>query len=233
VQTGSISLSVSGGKPDYHFNWSNGETRSELSNLAAGDYAVTVSDANNCTASSDFTVGINYNLQVSISGQNTVVNGQPVQLDAEANVDHSNVYSWTPSAYLTCGTCNVTEAQPAETSLFTVSVTDMNGCTAMDTITIDVDSRTSIFIPNAFSPNNDGNNDLFHVYGELSGVRYFELVVFDRWGEKVYETNDYASGWDGQFRGQPAPVGTYVYVATVTFADGTEKNYKGSVNLFR
>jgi gliding motility-associated-like protein len=87
------------------------------------------------------------------------------------------------------------------------------------------------FIPNAFTPNNDGNNDIFKVYG--SSIRELTMRVYNQWGELIFETKNAQNGWDGTWKGRPEAVGVYVYVAQVTFYNNVQIKRKGTVNLIR
>jgi len=88
-----------------------------------------------------------------------------------------------------------------------------------------------IFVPNTFTPNGDGQNDILKVYG--NNIQTLNMMVFSQWGEKVFETKDPNQGWDGTYKGKQQPVGVYVYVVQVTTADGKIFSKKGSVNLIR
>jgi trimeric autotransporter adhesin len=88
-----------------------------------------------------------------------------------------------------------------------------------------------VFIPNTFSPNNNGIDDNFAVYSTV--MKTMHLAVFNQWGVKVFETNDPKGMWDGNFKGQPQAVGVYIYVVTGTLFDGTKVNQKGTFNLIR
>jgi len=90
------------------------------------------------------------------------------------------------------------------------------------------------FIPNAFTPNNDGRNDVFFDGVPPMDIQAYEMIIFNRWGEKVYSSNDYRFVWDGSFQNQKdAPSGTYVYLINVVTHNGKEHNFRGSVNLIR
>ena len=89
----------------------------------------------------------------------------------------------------------------------------------------------AVYVPNAFTPNGDGRNDLLMVYGNT--IRDMEFAVFSQWGEKMFTTRTRSTGWDGNFKGKPQPVGVYVYVLRYTSADGTVHEMKGSINLIR
>jgi gliding motility-associated-like protein len=233
VNNGSISLNVTGGTLPYNYDWNNGQTADAATGLAAGNYAVTVTDSKGCSATSGGDISISYELNVHAAASVTSTTGTPVQLTATTNTDHSNTYRWTPVNYVTCATCANTAATPQQTTLFTVNVVDINGCKAEDTVTINVNTSTDIFIPNAFTPNNDGVNDQFKMFGELSNIYFLDISVFDRWGEKVFESNDPNFEWDGTYRGEPAPIGVYIYVATAVFNNGSHRDFKGSVTLLR
>ncbi len=88
-----------------------------------------------------------------------------------------------------------------------------------------------LFVPNSFSPNGDGLNDRLMVYGY--GVQDIRFMVFNQWGEKVFETTSQSAGWDGMYKGKAQPSGVYMYVCTATLTDGTKLDMKGSINLIR
>lgn len=88
-----------------------------------------------------------------------------------------------------------------------------------------------LFVPNTFTPNGDGKNDILKVYGNY--LQKMNIKIFNQWGEKVFESNDPNSGWGGNCRGQQQPVGVYVYVVTATMPDGRIINKKGTINLIR
>jgi gliding motility-associated-like protein len=90
-----------------------------------------------------------------------------------------------------------------------------------------------VYIPNTFTPNGNGQNDVFKVYSNI--IKSMHLMIFNQWGEKVFETNDPTAGWDGTYKGKPQPVGVYVYVAYMVLSDQTNSTMtkKGTFNLIR
>lgn len=91
-------------------------------------------------------------------------------------------------------------------------VVNKDGCLASDTINIEVEPvQIELFFPNAFTPNGDGSNDLFIAIGETDDVSFFNMTIFNRWGQLVFETNDAREAWDGNYQGKPSPLGVYVY----------------------
>jgi gliding motility-associated-like protein len=88
-----------------------------------------------------------------------------------------------------------------------------------------------LFIPLAFSPNGDGKNDVWKVQGRC--IKEFELMIFDRWGEKVFDTTDKTNAWDGTYRGKSLDTDVYVYILNITMRDGETKTLKGDITLLR
>ncbi|MBI5917715.1 MAG: gliding motility-associated C-terminal domain-containing protein [Bacteroidetes bacterium] len=146
-------------------------------------------------------------------------------------------FSWAPPDFLSCTDCPNPIAAPFFTTTYYLTVTDSSGCTATDSVRVVVDFDPMAYIPNAFSPNSDGINDVFYVLGNcVKEVRL--LRIFDRWGEKVFEkrnapSNDSLYGWDGKFRGKPMNSDVFVYYIIVSFPDGSEQVYTGDLTLLR
>ncbi|MGZ8545484.1 MAG: T9SS type B sorting domain-containing protein [Flavisolibacter sp.] len=116
----------------------------------------------------------------------------------------------------------------------TITITPtINGCAGTPytyTITINALNK-DVFVPNVFSPNNDGKNDLLKVYGNY--ISRVDMRIFNQWGEMVQRITDKNTGWDGRHQGKPQPVGVYVYTLQVVMNDGRTINLKGNVTLLR
>jgi gliding motility-associated-like protein len=114
-------------------------------------------------------------------------------------------------------------------------VGDTAGCidtSAQQCINIYI-SPVPFYMPNAFTPNGDGVNDLIEVYGNQNEFIYLSIKIYDRWGEKVFESTDAGFKWDGTYRGTPLPPGVYVYLLNITFRNGQSVTNKGSITLIR
>jgi gliding motility-associated-like protein len=232
IEKGFINLSVSNGMAPYSFEWSNGETTKDIANVLPGTYNVTIKDAANCTFDTVLTIVNTNEFEVKAAGGGVTVAGQSAELSATTNGSELVTYNWTPTASLPCTACDHVVVRPTETTTYTVVATDTNGCAAHDTVTIEIDNENNIFIPNAFTPNGDGNNDVLQIYGNLNSIKYLQLLVFDRWGEKIYETNDVNFQWDGVYKGKKLDSGVYLYVMKVVHFDGTtNRTFKGSITL--
>ena len=119
----------------------------------------------------------------------------------------------------------------AASTTYTLAITYNGHCIVSNTAIVNITGQLPVFIPDVFTPNGDGNNDIFYVYGtEILSV---DLLVFNRWGEKVFEAHNQFDGWDGRYKGEPAPMGVYIYEATIHGLDGQTIFKKGSVTLVR
>lgn len=167
-------------------------------------------------------------LPVVTAGDNQTTGlGGEVTMWADGALD----YTWTP--FVTCQTlnCNSVYAVPSQTTNYIVTGTDENGCMNTDTVTITVDGEMQVYIPNIFSPNGDGNNDVVLVQGPR--LTDFEFKIFDRWGRKLFETQDQKIGWDGTFNGNPVPQQVVTYIVTGIDVLGREVKRGGNIMVSR
>ena len=138
-------------------------------------------------------------------------------------------FVWSPSDLINCDTCMNPEISPLATTIFYVTMTDEYGCQASDSVTVYVTG--SIYIPNTFTPNDNKLNQYFLAYGKE--IEYFEMLVFNRWGQLIFTSDDIAKGWDGTFNGLESPIGTYVWKIWYQEYSGEEGKAIGHVNLVR
>ena len=147
-----------------------------------------------------------------------------------------NSYAWTPAAGLSDTAVEDPVADPRTTTVYTLRVVGIDGCAVTGEIKVAVYSP--LRLPNAFTPNGDGKNDVFYVLGGPPGLLIREMAVFDRWGRRVFQVRDVAPGnpslgWTGRLGGQPLPAGTYVYLIDLRLPDGAGQVVKGTVELVR
>lgn len=132
---------------------------------------------------------------------------------AQLNASGGTRYNWTSSAGLSSTSIANPVASPMQTTTYSVLVTSSQGCSTLDSITVKVDASglERLFVPSAFSPNNDGKNDCFGVryWGQ---VKDFSLEIFDRWGQKVFTSTSTSDCWNGRYKGADQPAGVFVYM---------------------
>ena len=142
---------------------------------------------------------------------------------------------WSPAASLSNASAYNPVASPAETTTYTVTIVDSAGCPKTATVTVYVVSMecdpADIFVPNTFTPNADGNNDVLYVRGNEIEQLYF--AVYNRWGEMVFETTDMKKGWDGIFKGMKADPAVYAWYIKARCYNGNNLEKKGNVSLIR
>lgn len=227
---GIADVSVVVGQIPYTYAWSNGASTEDLNGLGPGNYIVTVTDGNGCADTLHFTINEPDSILVDAGTGKTIFPGDNVTLNGSFTPSGNYIINWQPTTGLSDPSVLNPVASPSVTTTYTLTVTsDINAaCYATDTVTIKVYVVAGIAIPNAFSPNNDGTNDLFF---QVPDVEIVSLQVFNRWGVTVFE----GSGpWDGKHNGYPQPVGTYAYRAVVRLVDSPNEVYKkGNVTLLR
>jgi len=136
---------------------------------------------------------------------------------------------WETVETLSCDTCASPIAKPDSSTTYTVTVTDVNGCKNTDVVTILLDG--SLYVPNTFTPNGDGVNDVFRAWGKE--IKTYKLYVFNRWGEQIFSTEQLTGFWDGTYKGVDSPIDTYVWKIHVSEITGNRRILYGHVNLVR
>ncbi len=205
-------------------------------NLAAGSHTIEITDYNGCVTDTSASIGMPVAGIAEVLPHDTTMQlGETIQLFSSfTNYPASAVayYNWTPSTGLSCVDCpNPVVNSYSHINSYTLTITYNKGCTTSDSATVIVIGTPQVFIPNSFSPNDDGNNDLFLIYGE--NIKTVNLKVFNRWGELVFNSENLLAGWDGNYKGQAQQPGVYVYEAQVTFLDNTQTLRTGSITLLR
>ena len=227
---GSASVIVTGGTPPYDFSWLD-SNKNEISasnilnDVSSGTYHLTISDTNACdtTAIVEIDVAVGALPTVNLGGDRVLCEGNSLRLDAtQANA----TYLWQDSS--TSPSYEVTQA-----GLYHVVVTNNCG-QATDEVSITVETcgetEPMLRIANTITPNGDGDNDTFYIEN-IALYPYNHLIIFNRWGRVIYETNGYKNQWSGTHNGKEVPLGTYYYVLNLN--DEGKQVFKGSVSVLR
>ncbi len=174
-------------------------------------------------ANKKFTVNAGSDVEIAL--------GESTNLSATHTSLNAATYQWSPNVSLSCSDCLSTTASPGSTIQYIISVSDNYGCVASDSVIVKV-ITPQLYIPTAFSPNGDGRNNVFKV---LNGnVEKLNLLVFNRWGEKIYESNNPRDGWDGTYKGEQQEMGVYAWICEYKLAGQTKVTIaKGNVTLVR
>jgi len=225
---------------NYNYEWSpkdcivsGGSTLNPMVKINK-DKTLTVKVTNRlsgCSQSMDIDVKSGADVVVNIDANPdfTIFEGESVELFIDNPILNAK-YKWSTGD----STLRVNVA-PKETTDYQVTVTDGNGCTASDNVTVTVRTAkcddTDVFIPNAFSPNNDGNNDVFRVRSNF--IDAIELIIYNRWGQELFRITDKNGSWDGTYKGEELPPDSYAYFLRVICVNQEVYSKRGNVNLMR
>lgn len=208
-----------------------------IRNLVDGAYDLLIRDGAGCELTipvevqgpPDITVDLGTNLMVQL--------GEPVILEAISNSNSPKV-SWSiDSTNCVTSDCTNIEVLPLETTTYTVTIFDeLTQCSATDEILVQVSKDRRVYIPTAFSPNLDGRNDQFTIFGGSDVQLVNAFRIFNRSGALMYEMSEFLPnntemGWDGKFNGKMVNSGVYVWMAEITFIDGRKEMYRGDVTV--
>ncbi len=203
-----------------------------------GDVVVgAIRDDSVCTIalSNSITLTVNPAPTVALDSVVSLLYGQQITLAPTVFGDIAG-YSWSPATGLSGSTVLDPVADPLSTTVYTFQAVGTDGCIASGSVKVAV--YIPLRVPNAFTPNGDGRNDVFYVLGGPLGLVIKDFLVFDRWGQRVFQVRDApagdpAYGWNGRVNGEPAPVGSYVYIISVRTSEGLTQTYRGTVEVIR
>ena len=217
-----------------------GVSVSRFDSLGPGLYELEVTDAAGCTVWYDREIIEPAPTALNIEQDSiSLTLGESVTLRTFFNAN-APTFSWSIIDDLSCSDCPEPTILPTEDRVYILTMVDQNGCVDQDTVVIDLTINRDIYIPNAFTPNGDGRNDVFLLRTEfpLAMETIMSFEIYDRWGGLIYESRDATpnnrqEGWNGQMSGKKLSAGVYVYKARVRFVDGVEETYAGEVLLIR
>jgi len=223
---------------EYKYQWSyNGTFIDSLPPLVSpaenAVYVVNVKNGSCYETNIPVFVEVRNHPQLIVGGDQRIFPGQEVRLEAQS--DQPVVYTWSPSNGLSCTDCPYPVAKPAATTIYSVTVTDQYGCETTEDITVAIIEGCDgqlIQIPNAFTPNNDGRNDLFTIRNN-DFIRLSRMNIYSRTGELIYQTSDINDGWDGTYGGVMLNAGVYVYYIDAVCSNGQPIMLKGNITLLR
>ena len=202
-------------------------------------HRLVIRDEKGCEISEDFLIPGKQRMELEVGENQRIKYGERLHFDPVATPTAGIVFEWSPAEGLSCTDCLNPVAEPHETTTYTLKMNDADGCTLEDALKIEVYKSRDVYIPNAFSPNYDGFNDLFCPYGGFEVVSVKSFQIFDRWGGLLYDNqtafplDDVKSGWDGSSENKPLDTGAYLYQMNIEFIDGEVVLFAGEINLMR
>jgi gliding motility-associated-like protein len=239
---GSVRLFASGA---YSYNWSPANGLNSITTAtplarptATTTYQVIGTDDKACFKDTGYITVRVFPIPTVEAGIDKTINvGQTIELKPTVSPDVSSVL-WIPTGSIVRSNFPAVTVKPVETTNYTVEVRNAGGCKSRDMLTVFVVCNgANVFIPNTFSPNGDGANDIFYPRGTgLFSIK--TLRIFNRWGEVVFEKsgfmpNDASAGWDGKHNGQKLTPDVYVYTAEIICDNSSILVFKGNVTLLQ
>ena len=213
---GNIMTNVTGGIPPYIYQWSNGANTSNLNNISAGNYTLTVSDSNGCSSYISIILSDAPMPQANFAPKPQITTiDDPIIYFENYSIGASS-YQWDfGDGYSSTDYSPSHKYDLPGVYYVVLSVSDQYGCT--DTVGGEIIIRDifTIYLPNTFTPNENDLNDRYIIIGNNIDPSYFEMRIFNRWGKELFYTTDINQGWNGNFNGEPVPEG--VYVVKVSF----------------
>lgn len=233
ADSGGIDITPSGGTGTYIYFWSTGDTDEDLDQLAAGTYDLTITDTNACMFSTTITVDEHPIIDVNLGGNQIIDANDSIQLMANISAMQDYTFSWQPTTGLSDPLSLNPWASPSSTTTYTLTVLSEEGCVSTDDLIISVNPvRQVVAVPSAFTPNADGENDELNIIIQ-GNFQLLSFHIFNRWGEEIFMTDDSNTGWDGTYKGEQQPIGTYVYVIKYEDTSGATTEAGGDVTLLR
>lgn len=238
--SGSIFITnVSGGIGPYLYSFDDEELfvpEPTLDLLPGGIYPISVMDVNGCVEAEEIEIEEPDEFFID-AGEDIVVKlGEEIKLSPQIFAYTNQEIIWSPDTFLTCVDCQNPQLRPTKTTLYTLTVIDENGCSKTDQVLVTVQVVRDVYIPNVFSPDGNGTNDFFTIFGGSSVQSIVDLKIFDRWGELLFINQNFlpnieSNGWDGKFKGQMLKPAVYAYFVEVEYLDGKTEFFEGDVVL--
>jgi gliding motility-associated-like protein len=218
-----------------NLNYSSGDS---ISNLSSGTYTTYISYLH-CTDVFEITVDEPVYELIQLPQNVTLPMNVPYDISHNYTDSLKYTFNWSPPGYLDCSNCPMpTFAGAEENVLLSVIVTDLNGCIQEQGVQVLIEDRDVVYIPNAFSPNNDAVNDHFLPYTDKDAASPLSMMIFNRWGDKLYEefrgaNNPEIKGWDGRQSGDFVMPGVYIYAIEIEYSNGKKETKYGDLTLIR
>lgn len=232
LNDGAIWAVAQGGTPGYNYNWTPGGNGDTLNNIGTGMYYLTVTDSNGCTANDSIFLNEinNFNANFTLSPSTGV---SPLEVFFTNNSVNCVTYYWNFGNGDTSNVQNPSSVTYINDSTYIVTLIACNAGGCCDTVsqTVLVETNSICSFANVFTPNGDGMNDKFDV--NCDKIVEYNIVIFNRWGNKLFESNDIDNPWDGTNKGKDVPEGTYFFIVKAVGLDDVVWDKKGSISLIR
>jgi gliding motility-associated-like protein len=239
---GIIRINATGGVPPYQYakDGATPQASNEFHALGDGIYQFDVIDANGCTTAEIISIDVPLMISVDLGSDQSISLGDTTDINAIVNLPLDSISSiaWTGIDTSGCENCLHQVVAPVITTAYSVMVSSVDGCADRDTMIVNVTSEQQLYIPNIFSPNGDGVNDMLRISADEGVQEIAVMEIFDRWGNLVFgftskKPDDPAAQWDGLFKGERMNPGVFTYKMIILNTSGEREVRYGDITLLR
>lgn len=236
--------SILGGQAPFSYSIDNGKTFFQgktFPNLEGGTYLLMVEDLNKCNLKKSISISSYPNISLLLPNSANIFSNERFQIPLQINTPDSLLKEivWSPGFGLSCVNCVQPTVLSKNSQSYQVVVTGQNDCSTQASIQVNIKESSDVYLPTAFSPNKDGQNDVFQIQANLERVKkIIRFHVYDRYGNMVFNQTEFfpnsiGNSWNGEYQGQLLPVGVYVYWVELELANGEFTRISGTVGLVR
>jgi gliding motility-associated-like protein len=222
---------------DYQFLWSNGSSsRNTQWILNQNTQVALIASLGTCRDTTFTYLTVLPNPLFTVNPQDTtIMAGNTIPIQTTDSLSYT--YTWSPANFLNCQNCSTAVATPDRDITYTITASSSDGCESTRQVVIRVIQPTfQLYVPTAFTPNNDGLNDIFRLAPDNANFQFslIKFNIYNRWGQLLFQTNNIGLGWDGSYKGLRQPTGTYIYQIIIKRESSEELiNMNGSFTLIR
>lgn len=212
--------------------WSTGEVSPSILVKNEGEYKLSYTDTANCKGRDSAKLIYHNDTEIILQDEISNYKGELLFLNPQIKPsDMGGKYRWTPSYMFQCDSCRTVRFRLDSSAVVRLEFTDAQGCRAYKDVQVNIYDSWAVGFPTAFSPNGDGTNDEY--FPNVENILSYNIAIYNRWGEKVYASDNLTQKWDGRYKGEPVPLGSYSYFAEVILLNQARKTYTGTFHLVR
>lgn len=213
-------------------------TESMFSGLEIGTYDIVVEDMAGCQVMNQVKIQPNEDILLVVPDELYIDLGDSIEIKARTNSNKIDSIIWSPTEDLSCTDCLKPIASPNRNRIYELTLFTVDGCSISQQVVVYVDRAAKFYVPNIFSPNDDGENDLFTIFPGANIKTITDLKIFNRWGNLMFykdilSPTDADSHWTGKVGGKEVPNGVYVYSAVLELVDGKREVIEGEITVVR
>ena len=220
------SITFDAGSDFANYLWQDQSTDKNLCAKTSGIYWLRATDNNGCSRIDSVALTVNPLPYINLGDEDYYCSGTAVNLDAGPGFES---YKWQDGSSGRFYTA-------VDKGIYWVEVTDEDGCKNSDSASL-ISCALKLSVPNAFTPNGDGLNDVFKALTNSNDISEFRMLIYNRWGQQLFESDDVNRGWDGTYKAEPCPEGVYIWIISYKQAGNLKAEQKtpfnGQVTLIR